>query len=510
MNSRQDDSITKVLVLISLAKVIFHVATSQGYGYFRDEFYYIACSEHLAAGYVDQPPLSIFLLWLSRSILGDSLFAIRFLPAVAGGLTIWFTGKIARELGSSTFGVILSTLAVFAVPSYLGNNHYYSMNSFDILCWTAGTFVFLRILKEGKPRDWILLGIILGLGLLNKISVLWFGAGIFVGLLLSPSRKYFLTPWPWIAGLIAVILFSPYVIWQMQNDWPTLEFMRNATQDKMATTPPMQFMLGQIDEMNPFLLPIWLIGLLFYFVLPGGRRYRACGWIYITVFAILILNQKSRPGYLGPAYPMLFAAGATTIADWIDAFRVHWLKPVIAAIVIVAGIVVVPFAVPVLPVESYIAYAKKMGVAPSTEENKEIGELPQFYADMFGWDAHITELTRIWNQFSPEDQKRCKIFGSNYGQAGAINFLGRKHGLPAAISSHNNYWLWGPGDFTGECLITMGGSAEQKKRFFENAEPVGKIDCKYCMPYEDNKVVYLCRHVKGPVNEVWKQIKHYD
>jgi hypothetical protein len=510
MNSPRDESTIKVLVLLSLAKVAFHLLTSQGYGYFRDEFYYLACSDHLAAGYVDQPPFSIFLLWFSRLVLGDSLLALRFLPAIAGGLTVWFTGKIAQKLGASTFGVFLAGLAVFAVPSFLGNNHYYSMNSFDLMFWTIGSFLFVRLLKDGLPRDWILLGLILGFGLLNKISVLWFGAGIFAGLLLTSARKYFLTPWPWITAAIAVVLFSPYVIWQIQNNWPTLEFMRNATQEKMATTPPLEFILGQINEMNPFLSPIWIIGLLFYFVLPAGRSYRACGWIYVTVFVLLIVNQKSRPGYLGPAYPMLFAAGATTIAKWLDTFRLKLLKPIVTVVVIVAGIIVLPFAVPVLPVKSYIAYAKWMGVEPSTEERKDIGVLPQWYADMFGWDEQIAELSRVWSQLSPKDQKSCRIFGSNYGQAGAVDFLGKKKGLPPAISTHNNYWFWGPGEWNGECLITMGGTQEENKEYFESAEPVGKIDCEYCMPYEDNKIVYVCRGLKFPVAEVWKLNKHYD
>src|SRR6185503_14298043 len=161
----------------------------------------------------------------------------------------------------------------------------------------------------------ILLGVVLGFGLLNKISVLWFGAGIFVGLILTPARKQLLTPWPWVAGVIALFIFHPYIIWNLHNNFPTLEFMKNATQEKMAEVSFLDFVHGQMNEMNPFLSPIWLIGLLSYFVIPKIRPYRACGWTYVTVFLILILNQKSRAGYLAPAYPMLFAAGATTIAD---------------------------------------------------------------------------------------------------------------------------------------------------------------------------------------------------
>lgn len=508
MNNQEDGTATKLLLFLSLAKFGLHMATSHGYGYFRDEFYYLACSDHLAAGYVDHPPLSILLLWLSRRILGDSLPALHFLPAVAGALTVWFTGKIVRKFGGNLFAVLLACLSIISVPSYLANNHYFSMNSFDILFWTVGSYLFIRILQQGVPRDWILFGVVLGLGLFNKISVLWFGAGVFAGLLLTRARKQLLTPWPWFAAVISILLFSPYILWQVQNDWPTLEFIKNATEEKMAETPPMDFLLGQINEMNPFLSPIWLIGLLFFFVLLKGRQYRACGWIYVTVFAILITNNKSRPGYLAPAYPMLFAAGATTIARWIDQFS--WMKPVVAIFVIAAGVIVAPFAIPVLPVERYIQYAKFMGEEPTTEEKKEIGALPQFYADMFGWDAHIHEVVRIWNQLTPEDRNRCYIFGSNYGVAGAISFLGKKHGLPEALSSHNNYWLWGPGNFSGECLIMLGGTLESKKKYFATVEPVGKIECGYCMPYENHKTVYIARGLKQPVREVWQKVKNYD
>lgn len=510
MNNQEDGSSTKLLVVLSLTTLGLHLATSQGYGYFRDEFYYLACTDHLAAGYVDHPPFSILLLWLNRRILGDSLPALRFLPALAGALTVWFTGKMVRELGGSLFAVLLAGLCIMAVPSYQALDFFYSMNCFDILFWTIGTYLFMRIVRHPSRRDWILLGVVLGLGLLNKISVLWLGAGIFVALILTPARKQLLTPWPWVAGVIALIIFHPYIIWNLHNNFPTLEFMKNATEEKMVDVSFLDFIKGQLNEMNPFLSPIWLIGLLFFFVMPKGRQYRACGWIYVTVFLILVLNQKSRAGYLAASYPMLFAGGATAIADWIQQFRLNWLKPVLALVVIIAGLIVAPFAIPILPVESYIKYAKFFGQAPSTEEKKEVGALPQFYADMFGWDAHVKQVVRIWNQLGPEDQKRCRIFAGNYGVAGAISFLGKPYGLPPAISSHNNYWLWGPGDFSGECLIMIGGRLEPKQRLFETVEPVGEIDCGYCMPYENHKTVFIARKIKQPVAEVWKQIKHYD
>lgn len=510
MNNQEDGSSTKLLVILSLATLGLHLITSQGYGYFRDEFYYLACTDHLAAGYVDHPPFSILLLWLNRRILGDSLPTLRFLPAVAGALTVWFTGKMVRQLGGSLFAVLLAALCIMAVPSYMALDFFYSMNCFDVLFWTLGSYLFMRVLQQPSKANWLLLGIVLGLGLLNKISVLWFGAGIFAGLILTPARKQLLTPWPWIAGVIALIIFHPYIIWNLHNNFPTLEFMKNATQEKMAEVSFIDFVKGQLNEMNPFISPIWIIGLVFYFVLPKGRPFRASGWIYVTVFLILILNQKSRAGYLAPAYPILFAGGSTAIGDWINQFGLNWLKPVLVIVVIISGLIVAPFAIPFLPVEKYIAYAKFFGQAPSTEEKKEVGALPQFYADMNGWDAHVKEVVRIWNQLGTEDRKRCRIFAGNYGVAGAINFLGKPYGLPPVISNHNNYWLWGPGDFSGECLIMLGGTLERKKQFFENVEPVGQIDCGYCMPYENHKTVFIARKLKVAMQDWWNEIKNYN
>lgn len=498
-----------LLLLLATAKLLFHLITHQGYGYFRDEFYYIACSEHLAWGYVDQPPFSIFLLRLNRWFLGDSLLALRFLPALTGAITVFLTGLIARRLGGNTYAQMLAAFAAFVAGSYLGNNAFFSMNSFDLLFWTASALTITYVLQEQKLRHWLILGLLIGLGLLNKISMLWFSAGFVAGLILTQHRRLLLTKGPWLAGLIAVLLFLPHILWQVQHDWPTLEFIRNATSQKMAENPPLRFALQQFRSMNYFTFPIWIGGLIYFFS-TRGRQFRTLGWIYVFTFLLLIAGKKSRPGYLAPAYAMLFAAGAVYIEAWISERNWNWVKPVSVLLLLAGFLWRVSFSVPVLPVEIYIRYARWMGVVPSTSELKELAELPQHYADMHGWKELVGSVAKAYESLTPEEKKNCVVFGQNYGQAGAVSFFGKKYGLPRAISGHNNYWIWGTGDTPIDVVIVIGGELEDNQEVFESLELATTHHCRYCMPYENNLPIYIGRKLKIPLATLWPELKHYD
>ncbi len=239
------------LALLPAAKLLLHLATIPGYGYFRDEFYSIACSERLAFGYVDHPPLSILLLRVVRELLGDSIWALRLVPALAGAATVLLVGLLARALGGGRLAQSLAMLAAVAAPLYLSLHHFYSMNAFDPLVWAIVSYLVVRLVKEDRPRLWLPVGAALGLGLQNKISVLWLGFGLAAGLAATSRRRDLLTPWPWAAAGIAILLFLPHAIWQAANKWPTLEFIRNATQEKMVQVSVWSFLVRQLRVMNP-------------------------------------------------------------------------------------------------------------------------------------------------------------------------------------------------------------------------------------------------------------------
>ena len=497
------------LIIFPLLKLVVHLASYRGYGMFRDEFYYLACSHHLAWGYVDQPPLSIFVLWVTRLLLGDSLFAVRLVPALAGAATVLVAGLITRRLGGGKGAQSLAMVAVIAAPVYLSLNHFYSMNALDILVWALAAYLLVNLLQRNDPRLWILLGTVLGIGLMNKISVLWLGFGLAVGLLATDRRRLLLTRGPWITGGIAAAFLAPYLLWQMKNDWPTVEFIRNATQNKMVAVAPLAFLEGQITTMNAVAFPLWITGLGWLLFARAGRPFRLLGIVYLAVFALLVANGTSRSGYLSPAYTWLLPAGAVAAERWLSRWRAVPLWSY-AALIAIGGVLFAPFALPVLPVERYISYAARAGVGPSTAERKELAELPQFYADMHGWEAIVETVAGVYHSLPLGDREKAAIFTFNYGDAGAIDYLGRAHGLPKAIGGHNNYWLWGPRNYTGEVVLVMGEERKDVEQSFEHVELGAVIDCGRCMPYENGRSIWIARGLRGTLTERWAQLKHYN
>ena len=503
-----------LLISLAAAKFMLHfgINLASAYGYFRDEFYYIACSDHLAFGYVDQPPLSILLLKISRVFFGDSLAAIRLFPALAGALTVFLTGKIVKELGGGRFAQLFAALCVLLAPLPLALGSYYSMNAWDLLVWTLAVWILVKWINRSDPKLWLWLGVVLGLGLQNKISVLWLGAGLTLGLLVTPLRASLRTRGPWLAAGIASLLFLPHIIWQVLNGWPTLEFMSGAA-GKMAEVTFLRYLGSQILEMNPLLFPVWFTGLVWYLFAPKGKQYRMLGIIYVVVFALLVISGNVRTYYLAPAYPMLFASGALLLEEVSGTGLLRWARWAFVVLVLQVGIIAAPMAVPVLPVEKFIQYSEALGMKPKTEEKHRTGSLPQFFADMHGWEEIVNSVAKVYENVREDVRSdgsgRWAVFTGNYGVAGAVNFLGKKYDLPPAISGHNNYWLWGPGDPPPENLIMVDVSFKNEG-LCGQAWQAGTTDCTYCMPYEDNNPIFVCMGFQGDPDTIWSEVKHFE
>jgi dolichyl-phosphate-mannose-protein mannosyltransferase len=500
--------IPPLVLLLACLKLAIELPYANAYGYFRDELYYLACARRLAWGYVDHPPLSVGVLAAMRSLGGESLLAIRLVPAVVGALVVGLTAALAKRFGGGTFAQGLAALGVLAAPEYLASSHVYSMNSLDVLFWTLAALLAARALSEEKPAAWVFLGVVLGLGLENKLSVLWYMGGLFVGLLATPARAWMKTRWPWVAGLIALGLLAPYIAWEADHGWPTREFIHNATTQKMATISPWDFFHGQIDGMSPLSAPLWLLGL---GALLGSRRlakWRALGVAFVAVFLLLVVSGKSRVGYLAPAFPPLFAAGAAFADDWLSAR--FWAYPVCAGVIILGGAVAVPFAVPVLPVYEYERYAERLGQSPRSEENKEIGALPQYYADMFGWKELTENVAVVYGTLTDEERREAAIYASNYGEAGAIELFGPEAHLPVPISGHNNYWLWGPRGASGRVVILVGSDPDRWRPRCESLEVASVVSHSLVMPYESQLPISVCRGTKEPLEQLWAKLRHYD
>ena len=491
------------------AVLLVHLLTWHGYGWFRDELYYVACARHLAWGYVDHPPLSIAALRVVIGLFGVSLFVMRMVPALAGAATVLLVGLITRELGGSRFARVAAMTAAAVAPEALAIEFFYSMNAFDLLVWSAIALALLIALRTDRTRSWVWLGLLVGAGLQNKASVLWLGGGIAAGLVLTPFRRALGKSGVWIAAAIAIVLFAPHVLWQLQHGWPTIEFMRNAGGSKMAGRSVLAFTAAAVFDEGPLVALLGLAGLAAAFTGWMDRRGRVLAWIWIAVFALLAVNGTSRTGYLTPAWSWTFALGGLALERVLATRGPAWRIAAVSLLVLF-GLIALPMALPVLSTDSYLKYAAALGQRSSTEEKKEVGRLPQFFADMNGWASIVETIDAAWRRLPPDQQPRAVFFGTNYGEAGAIDVLGTARGLPPAVSAHNNYFFWGPPGDDVDAIVIMSQNPARWSGSFDHLVLVGETNCGDCMPYENHRAVYIAwgRHVSWA--GVWPALKHFD
>ena len=502
--------------LIAAVYFALHLATSTRYGYFRDALYYLACSEHLAFGYVDQPPLIALLAWIARHTLGVSLPALLLWPALAGAARVILMAMFTRELGAKRFAVVLAAMLAATPAVWWIIDHQFAMNAFDTLLWTACAYLILRLIKTQNPKLWLLFGLFAGIGLENKYSIAIFAAALIAGLLLTRERRILFTPWLLLGGAIALLIFLPNLIWNIQHHWPFLELMRNVrATGKDVILPPGKYLLQQILMMNPVSFPFWFGGLLFYFLSPTARRYRVFGWAFVFTIAFFMLTH-GKDYYSAPAYAMLLAGGAVAterVLAWLKLRGSNlWpriLKPACFVWLILGIALLLPRVLPILPIDAYIGYQSYLPIEGAKTERSFIGaKLPQYYADEFNWPEMVAKVARIYHSLSPDEQAKTAIFCHNYGDAGAIDFFGPQYGLPKAISGHQNYFLWGPRNYTGEIVILIGEKEEDVRRQFESVTVAATQNNPYALWYQTQPIL-LCRGLKWNLQAGWPTVKNW-
>jgi Dolichyl-phosphate-mannose-protein mannosyltransferase len=514
-----------VIWAIALAKLLFHCYFNNRYGYFRDEFDYMACGDRLAWGYVDQPPLIPFLIHICRAVLGDSLRSVRFIPALASSLLVVQAAVLARELGGRRYAIFLSAVCAVIAPQYLSNGSLLGTNCLEPNLWMGCVYFAILAIKRNDPRYWLWFGVVAGLGMEEKYSIAVFGFGIVIGLLLTEQRRIFLNKWIWLGGVAAFLIFLPNLLWNIHYDWPFVQLMHNIKADGRDVILPLpQYFFQQTLLVHPLAAPIWLTGLFALLFSARLKPFRLLGWCYLACFTVFfVLHGKNY--YLAPVYPMLLAAGAVVIENAIeggnsadsgnnapenDRRQWTWQMRVIVRVLLVSGALMLPVTVPVLSPDGFIAYMKYLPMKlPVMEHSHARAVLPQWYADQFGWEEIVAETAVAWSRIPAAERQDCGIFAQDYGQAGAIDFLGRRYGLPQSLSGHQTWFLWGPRGYSGNCLIVLDDRRKRLEELWEQVEYVGQsADNPYAL--EKQIDVYICHGSKfGTLTDLWPQLKRW-
>jgi 4-amino-4-deoxy-L-arabinose transferase-like glycosyltransferase len=487
----------KVLAGIAALKILIHLPVLSRYGYHNDELYFIACGNHLSFGYVDHAPMVPWIARVATTLFGESLHGLRLFSVLAGAATIFLTGLLARRLGGGRFAQVVAALAVLIAPVYLRTGNLLAIPSFEPLYWVVCATLLVRIIQEGNARLWPWLGLVAGLGLLNKHSMLFFGLGLVVALLLTPLRAHFRSLWLYAGGGIAVALFLPNLIWQAMHGWPTFYFLLGLNERVMSGISAPQFVAGQLLYLHPLNAVVWLTGLGWLFFGKSGRRYRALGWIWVSVFVLLLLT-RSKIYYLAPAYPALLAGGAVAIEGFL-ATRQRWLRPALVGLLILGGLAMAPASVPAMPIDATDRYVDVVTLGAFENIHELTGDLHA----MFGWRERVEVVADVWHGLPESVKDGAVLWAAGYGNAGAIDHLGVAHGLPAAVSLALTYQLWGLPDRPIDTVISVGYSIETLERIFDEVEELARVELEDVNPWDREFVVALCRGPKAPLPDIW-------
>ena len=490
------------LVILAFAAALFliHLATDGRYDYFRDELYFLDCTHHLDWGYVDFAPLTIWVLRVVVATLGDSLHAVRLLPALAAAGKVILTGLIAIELGADASGIAIACLCVIAAPVYLVIDNQFAGNTFEPLYWMGIVYLLIRAIKDDRPRLLIWIGLLVGLGIENKLSMLFFCAAMLAGLLLTPSRRLLRGPSIWIAIVLAMLCVLPTLMWQYRHDWAMWQV--ESTIRRMHKDEPLSawgFLLHQLTMLVPASAFVWIPGLIF---LLRDVRLRAFGYAYLILLAIMMM-LGAKDYYLAPMYPLLFAAGGAFWSGRFRAGRLTWVKYALPALIVIGGMISAPLALPILSPASLIRYEMTLGLQNQRNQTGQEGLLPEHFGDEFGWREMTAAAASAYNAVPPEERAQAAIMTKNYGEAGAIDFFGPALGLPRAISPHQNYWLWGPREYTGAVIIALQYSRDELLELgcasIEDGPPVAN---PYAMA-EEHFRIEVCRGMHPSLQERW-------
>ncbi len=497
---------------LALLTLFLHASTGWRYGYFRDELYFIACAQHLAWGYVDQPPLVALAAWLSAPF-GYAPLALRALPMLAAALTVALAVRLVRELGGGRFAQFLGGIAVALTPAYLLLGNTLTTTSFEPLSWTLTAYALLRIVRGGGRWWWLALALAVAFGGYGKYSIALLVVALAVGLLATGRQRVLATPMLPLAALLALALLAPNLLWQAAHGWPIFTVLHGdaahrpalesgvALEYRNLAVNALAFAAEQVLYTGPFGALIWAIGLIAPFRVAALRDTRPLSVAYVALVAMaLLLGGKGY--YIVGIYATLLAVGAVALERAARLWRAS-----IAGGVVALGLLALPLALPVLPVDGLIAYTRTLGLTGRGGTPAHL--IQPLFAEEFGWRTLARDVARVYASLPPGERAQTTIYADTYGDAGALDFYGPRHGLPPAVSTQNSYYGWGPGPRAGRTLIAIGATRIARLKRYYRCRLVATSDAPLKWIVEGPAPIYLCRHPIAPLRAIWPHLRWY-
>ncbi|MFI5116258.1 MAG: glycosyltransferase family 39 protein [Terriglobales bacterium] len=496
MNTRFRADIAVLLGIASMVALV-HLLTNGRYGFHRDELQTLSDARHLGWGFVAYPPLTPFLERIGLSLFGVSLVGLRLFSVIAQSLAIVVTGLMARELGGGRLAQVTAALTVALSPLPLFEATEFQYTTFDYLWWVLLAYFIIRLLKTEDLRWWLAIGAVVGVGLMTKYTVLFFVAGILAGLLFTPARRFLGSKWLWGGVALALLIFLPNLIWQVRHDFISLHFLRYIHARDVGEGRADGFLRAQFTICaNRFAAPLWIAGIVGFL---RDRRYRLLAWMYLIPLAIFWF-AKGRGYYLGAAYPMLMAMGATLAEHWLASLPALWRRTVETAYLtalVAWGLYVCTI---VLPLASG-GPLKNFALQNNGDMREEIG-----------WNELVKTVAGIRDSLPPQQQQHVGVLVGNYGEQGAIEILGPAYHLPAPISMTNSAWLRGYPEPPPSTLIVLGFTHDQAERAFTSCRLAGHNTNLYGVQNEESKDhpdIFVCGGPRQTWPEFWKDDQRF-
>lgn len=507
----------KIIAALAMLSLALHavVLAVTPFGIHRDEFLYFSMGNHLRLWHMDFPPAIAMLGALSQSVFGHSVAAARVFPAIEGTILVVLAALFARELGGGRFAQGFAAFGVLATPLFQRTSTLFQPVVLDQICWTLALFAIARVARaRSESRDtssaWLAFGVAIGLGLLCKFSIVFLCVSVLAAVLLTSMRRELLTPWPWVAVLIMLVIGSPSIVGQITLHYPVVGQMRdlNATQLERVTAG--EFIGMQLLSLGPVGILAVIAGAAAMLGWNQLKAFAVVSWSCILAFALLLFLH-GKPYYIGPIYPALFAAGGVVLERMRlprvprAATPVRWAA---VAIMAVCSVVTLPLAVPILSVAGSAQYAAHIaGGAAALRTNRGLTDrLPQDYADMLGWRDEAAALAAVYRSLSPAEQHDAVIATGNYGQAGAAEFYGREFGLPPVVTSAGSFWFFGPGERPGKVLIALGSDIADLQKGWASVRDVSRLKRPWSVAEERDLPIYVAREPRMTLQQIWPDL----